>query len=49
MTKNPQELCDRCSHPVGMHTGVAGPFTRACLKEIGRGICCACKGPRSKS
>lgn len=48
MTTNDEELCNRCNHPVGLHTRASGPFTRACLKQIGRGICCACKGPHKK-
>jgi hypothetical protein len=44
--KNDKELCGRCNHPVTKHTGTVGPFTKACVKGIGRGISCACTGPR---
>jgi hypothetical protein len=44
--KNDKAVCARCNHPVRQHIDTRGPFDRACLKEIGRGIICACTGPR---
>jgi hypothetical protein len=38
--------CGRCSHPVDLHKGEKGPDNRSCLKEMGRGILCACTHPR---
>jgi hypothetical protein len=46
---NDKPLCGRCNHPVAEHIRTVGPFDRSCGRNIGRGIPCACTGPRKST